>query len=314
MEKLFFQALIIVAGMVIGGFLCYWLIFRSRFRVLTEQLQQKDFELRQVLETKAAAEQEAKRIPELEQQLISLRSQATEWQTEIAALKTQQEADKEKIQWVKEAEEYLREAFQSLSSQVLQANADEFLKRAREQLDTLLVQVRGDWSTHKAELKILVQPLGDSLKVLDNQIHELEQKREGAYQGLREQLGQQVQIVQQLQKATISLDQALKSPIIRGRWGEYQLRRVVEMAGTISHIDFEEQVGTEEGRPDAIIYLPNKGVLPVDAKTPMQAYFEAMEATDEKTRTTKLNEHSRIMRETIRGLGQRRYWHHPAHP
>ncbi|MBI5228817.1 DNA recombination protein RmuC [Candidatus Micrarchaeota archaeon] len=308
METLFVWILIFLVGMVVGGLLSYLVLFRPGSRILNQRLQNMESELRNALEIKARAEQEAKRIPELDQQLTSLRSQATEWQTEIAALKTHQEADKEKIQWVKEAEAYLREAFQSLAAQTLQGNAEEFLKRAKAQLETLLLQVRGDWSVHKVELQNLVQPLENALSGLDNQIRELEQKREGAYQGLQEQLHQQVETVQQLQKATISLDQALKSPIIRGRWGEYQLRRLVEMAGMVSHIDFQEQVGTDEGRPDAIIYLPNKGVLPVDAKTPMQAYFEAVEATDEQTRTSKFNEHTRVMRETIRGLGQRHYW------
>jgi|DewCreStandDraft_1066081.scaffolds.fasta_scaffold01471_15 DNA recombination protein RmuC len=312
-----------VIGTGLGAFIAC-LLFRAKYAALQAQfqaveqdrhekdqrLQRTEAELRDVLDVKARAEQEAKRVPELERQLSELKEERTRLAAEVAELKKEREADKEKIQWIEVASERLRDTFQSLATQALQSNADEFLKRAREQLNTLLTQVQTSWHTHKAEMKLMIEPLQEHVNKLGQHVRELEQKREGAYEGLREQLRQLVQTHQQLQTTTANLVQALKSPVIRGKWGQYQLRRIVEMAGLTKHVDFEEQVGAGEGRPDMIIHLPNKGILPVDAKTPMQAYLEAMEATDDGIRTAKLKEHAKVMRDRVRELGQRHYWQH----
>jgi DNA recombination protein RmuC len=191
---------------------------------------------------------------------------------------------------------------------VLQGNSNEFLRQARAQLDTILNQVRGDWGIHKAELQTLVVPLKTSLEAMDDHIRDLEQKREGAYEGLNEKLSQLGQTHQQLQITTATLVQALKSSGTRGRWGELQLRRVVEMAGMTNHVDFDEQAATDSGRPDMVVHLPNSGILPVDAKAPMQAYLEAIEAPDENVRKSRLEAHARAMRARVTELSQRRYW------
>lgn len=111
-----------------------------------------------------------------------------------------------------------------------------------------------------------------------------------------------------LQETTTTLVSTLKSPTARGRWGEMQLRRVVEMAGMVKQVDFEEQAVTDSGRPDMIVHLPNGGILPVDAKTPMDAYLEAVSATSESERQQKLTAHAAAMRKRIQELAQRGYW------
>ena len=136
----------------------------------------------------------------------------------------------------------------------------------------------------------------------------MEQKREGAYQGVQEQLRQLAQSHTTLQATTTSLAQALKSPNVRGRWGELQLRRVVEMAGMVKHVHFAEQTTIDGGRPDLISYLPNKGILPVDAKTPLNAYLEAAETQDETVRHRKLNDHVRAIRTHVAELSKKQYW------
>jgi len=113
---------------------------------------------------------------------------------------------------------------------------------------------------------------------------------------------------QELQKTTINLTQALKSTTIRGRWGEVQLRRIAEMAGMISHVDFNEQVTLEEGRPDMVVNLPNEGIIPVDSKVPMNAYLESQETQDEQVRGKKLDDHARAMRNHMKSLAQKSYW------
>jgi len=111
-----------------------------------------------------------------------------------------------------------------------------------------------------------------------------------------------------LQKTTVSLTQALRSPTVRGRWGELQLRRVVEMAGMVKNVSYTEQVSTGKGHPDMIIYLPNGGELPLDAKVPLEAYLDAMESEDGYERKVKLLSHVKAMKDRVRELSRKQYW------
>jgi len=282
----------LILGMVVG-----FLIARLRWSERTAVMQA---ELGTQKERLATTEKSL-------QETDSLRGENEQLKVRIARLEEERKASEEKLQWVEGAQEKLREAFGALASQALQSNADQFLKRARDQLTSLLTQVRGDWGTHKEELKNLVQPLEKTLEAMDKQVRELEQKREGAYQSLEKHLGQLGQAQTQLRDTTVTLAQALKSSTVRGRWGELQLRRVLELAGMTSHVDFDEQVTTDEGRPDVIVHLPNQGILPVDAKTPMTAYLAAIEA-DEKEQQAKLAAHAQAMRNRIQELGRKQYW------
>lgn len=227
---------------------------------------------------------------------------------ELAQLKEARQLDSDKAQWLEIARTQLQSTFETLASKTLQTNADEFLKRAGDRVDAFVGQVRSDWSMQRAEFVSVVAPLKENLSVLDNHVRELEQKREGAYQGVQEQLRQLAQTHHALQSMTSSLAQALKSPNVRGRWGELQLRRVVEIAGMVKHVHFTEQTTIDSGRPDLISYLPNKGILPIDAKTPLNAYLEATETQDETLRHRKLNDHVRAIRTHIADLSKKQYW------
>jgi DNA recombination protein RmuC len=236
--------------------------------------------------------------------ITALQLQLTTKQQEVLALR---EAASEKEKWIESAEKQLREAFDSLANRALETSSDRFLKNAREQIDALLTQVRGDWGIHKEQLGRLVEPLEKTLEKMDGQVRLLEEKRAGAYQRLEKHLQQLGQDQSQLRNATLKLEQALKSSSIRGRWGELQLRRVMELAGMSAHIDFDEQVTTDEGRPDVIVHLPNNGFLPVDAKTPMASYFEALNTEgDEQHRL--LVSHTQAMKSRIQDLSRKSYW------
>jgi len=224
----------LVVGLVLGVVVGF-LIARLRWSERTAVMQA---ELKIQKERLAATEKSL-------QETDSLRGESEQLKVQIARLEEERKANKEKLQWVEGAQEKLREAFEALASQALASNADQFIKRARDQLTSLLTQVRGDWGTHKEELKNLVQPLEKTLGAMDKQVRELEQKREGAYQSLEKHLGQLGQAQTQLRDTTVTLAQALKSPTVRGRWGELQLRRVLELAGMTSHVDFDEQVTTQ---------------------------------------------------------------------
>lgn len=185
-----------------------------------------------------------------------------------------------------DVEAQMRDAFEALARQSLRDNAHMFLDRTRSELE----------------------PLGKSLDKLEDHLRELEQKREGAYQGLRVQLDQLAHTHSQLQETTVNLSQALRASTVRGRWGELQLRRVVELAGLVEHVDFEEQATGRDGRPDMIVHLPNGGVLPVDAKVPMKAYLDAVAAEEETTRDARMTDHTRAMRGRVRDLARKQYW------
>jgi DNA recombination protein RmuC len=283
------QILPLIAGLA-AGILLGWLVSTLRQSTAIATLQER---LRQA----EAASAEAAGIRQENEQL----------KLRVNSLEKEREADAEKLAWAQSAEQSLREAFQSLAAQTLQTNAQEFLQRAREQLDALTERLKGDWSAQKLEIKNLVEPLQKSLEELDQQVQALERRREGAYEGLTKQIEQLFQSNRDLQHTASTLAQALRSPTVRGRWGEVQLRRVVEMAGLTRHVDFDEQQSTDAGRPDMVVKLPNGGLLPVDAKTPMEAYLASIECP-ESERAAKIAEHVSAVRARIRELGTKQYW------
>ncbi len=306
-------------GAVLGAFISY-LFYRSlraatveRLTTAEEELQDKsqrlenlDYDLQSAWDAKARAEQDSERLPELEQQVAELRRENSELKEQVTELRKGRESDEEKVRWLDQAQGHMREAFQSIASQMLQSYAEEFLNLTRDKVEDILNQGRRDWITQRREIQKLVEPLEGTLETLGSQVHELERNREGAFQELQEQLGQLGKNYPQLQSTTATLVKAFKLPGDRGVWKEVQLRRVVEMAGIMEHVDFNGQAA-DAAQPNMIVHLPNKGILPVDAKTPMQAYLEAMEASDEELRKEKIEVHSRELRQRILELGERSY-------
>ena len=249
------------------------------------------------------------RIQSLEPALEVLHEEREALRIEGARLQAARTADAEKLQWAETARDEMRDAFEVLARRILESNSEAFLNRARENAQALLSQFKGDWKIQKSEIRQMVDPVKDHLAVLNGHVRELEQKREGAYQGLRTQLDQLSRTQAELQTATVTLAQALKSPTVRGRWGEIQLRRVVEMAGMVKHVGFSEQVRAgDTGRPDMIVHLPHGGKLPVDSKAPLEAYLDAMGSEDEGFRSRRLADHARALQGRVRELSQKKYW------
>ena len=207
-----------------------------------------------------------------------------------AQLEQELRAERDKLQWTEAAEAKLREAFTALASDSLSTNAQQFLSSAQR------------------ELKTLVDPLTQKLDSMDQQVRALETKREGAYGKLGEQLRSLGEAQSQLQRTTISLEQALKSPTARGAWGEHQLERVLDLSGMTKNVHYSLQVTTDQGRPDATVTLPNGGILPIDAKASATAYLDAMQADGAQQRSAKLDEHVRAMRSRIQDLSRKQYW------
>lgn len=157
-----------------------------------------------------------------------------------------------------------------------------------------------------------LQPIRDTLKQLDEHQRELEKRREGAYASLSKQIETLVTSERELRTETTRLTQALRSPQMRGSWGEVHLRRVVEMAGLMNHCDFYEQKSLESDgrmlRPDLIVRLPGMRQIAVDAKTPLFAYLDASDAGDELLRKKKLQEHALLLRKHMKDLSAKEYW------
>ena len=229
-----------------------------------------------------------------------------------AELKKEREVSAEKLSLLADAEKKLREAFSSLSAEALRTNNQQFLELAKSTLEKHQETARGDLDKRQQAIDALVKPVTDTLGKFDSKLRDLETLREGAYQALRTQVSGLADTQEKLRLETGNLVKALRAPQVRGRWGEIQLKRVVELAGMLEHCDFQEQptATTDTGRlrPDLVVKLPGGKNVVVDAKAPLSAYLEALEAPDEATRTEKLRAHARQIREHLRALGQKSYW------
>jgi len=248
-------------------------------------------------------------------ELERLRAQVLELTGEAAALQATLQAERaaaaEKLGLLEAGREQLSNAFKALSAEALQSNNQQFLELARTQLEGFQAQAKSDLEMRQQQIGETLKPIKESLGKVDAQIQELEKARTGAYQSLTQQVEQLMREQVLLRSETSNLVGALKQPGVRGRWGEIQLRRVVELAGMLAYCDFVEQqsVETEEGRlrPDLIVKLPGGRNVIVDSKVPLSGYLAALEARDEATRALKLQEHARAVKAHITALSRKGY-------
>ena len=252
------------------------------------------------------------RANELKAERDELAARVAQVATLETTLQKEREAAAEKLNIINDAEKKLREAFDSLSAKALNANNQQFLTLAKATLEKFQEGARGDLDKRQAAIDQMVGPVKETLGKFDAKLGELEKARVGAYEALRTQVQGLADSQTALKSETGNLVKALRAPQVRGRWGEIQLRRVVELAGMLDHCDFFEQqsVTTDDGRlrPDMIVKLPGGKNVVVDAKAPLSAYLEALEAPDEATRTEKLKAHARQIRDHLKKLGQKSYW------
>jgi DNA recombination protein RmuC len=263
------------------------------------------------------------RLSLLEKDLAAARNELTRQQENGAKLREQaaalestlqheRKSAAEKLDLLDRATDELREAFQALASDALKNNNQSFLQLAKTSLEKFQSEAKGDLESRQKAVETLVAPIKESLDKVDSQIQQMEKDRSRAYGSLTEQVQSLIGTQKELQAETGNLVKALRTPSVRGRWGEIQLMRVVEIAGMQAFCDFEEQVTvtTSDGRlrPDLVVKLPGGKNIVVDAKTPLQAYLEAVEATDDEVRRIKLADHARQVREHMRALASKSYW------
>ncbi|MCH9625812.1 MAG: hypothetical protein S4CHLAM123_09930 [Chlamydiales bacterium] len=213
----------------------------------------------------------------------------------------EKQAINEKFEIVQKMHSEFSEQFKGMSAEALKHNNETFMQLA-EQTFEKKNQAIGE----------LMKPVKESLEKFDGKIQDIEKARTGAYATLKEQVGSLIQTQKDLRSETSNLAKALRAPTVRGRWGEMQLKRVVEMAGMLDHCDFYEQItaSTEERkyRPDMLVKLPAGKNIVVDAKAPLEAYLQSVEIEDEKLKKEKLKEHALAIRSHISLLSKKSYW------
>jgi len=231
-----------------------------------------------------------------------------------ATLRAERQATQEKLQLLQDASEKLKAEFKSLAAAALDSNNDNFLKLANAVLQKYQTQATGDLAQKELAVKNLVEPIAQSLSGMNQQIQALEKSRSEAYGTLTAQVSSLLDTQKALQVETGNLVKALREPQARGRWGELQLHRVLELAGMLEYCDFTEQLSFNDEerryRPDVIVDLPGGKQIVVDAKVPLTAYLSALESPDELTRNICLSEHARQVRHHIDSLAGKTYWAH----
>jgi len=271
----------------------------------------------------AALNEKNYRIPELEQTIKEKDKLVDDLNTEIMQLKealseTQTRLDEErkvsqeKLALLDDAQKKLSDAFKVLSSEALAKNNQSFLDLAKTHLDTYQTGAKADLEARQVAITNLVDPLKQSLQKFDTTIQAIEKSRNTAYGSLTEQLQSMSKSQLQLQTETANLVKALRTPNVRGRWGEIQLKRVAEIAGMLEYCDFitQSSVATEDGtlRPDMVVKLPSSRNIVVDSKVPLQAYLESLEAQDDTVKIAKLKDHARQVSEHLTKLSKKSYW------
>jgi DNA recombination protein RmuC len=287
-----------VIGLLFGS-LVAWLALRSRTAVLQARLLLVEKEL-------SAQNAELERLLEDQRELLASRARLE------CALESERKTSTEKIELLTKAGEGLQNAFKALAAEALKSNNSSFLQIAQETLKRFQSEAKGDLDARQKAVADLVAPVRESLGKVDAQIQQMEVARSEAYGDLKAQVQSLITTQTELRSETSNLVRALRTPNVRGRWGEIQLRRVVEIAGMLPYCDFAEQetISNENGRlrPDLVIKLPGGKNVVVDAKTPLQAFLDAFETPDEDVRRANLAAHARQVRDHMKTLSGKNYW------
>jgi DNA recombination protein RmuC len=287
-----------IVGILLGAVLT-WLVLQTRTSALEARasLMQKDL---------LAAKGNIEQLLREEKELVAGRARME------AALELEHKNNSEKIELLTQAGEDLQNAFKALAADALKSNSLSFVEFAQETLKRFQSEAKGDLETRQKAIADLVAPVRESLGKVDAQIQQMEKERGRAYGALHEQVQSLISTQKELQSETGNLVRALRTPNVRGRWGEIQLRRVVEIAGMLSYCDFAEQetITSESGRlrPDLVVKLPGGKSVVVDAKTPLQAFLDAFETSDEEARRAALANHARQVRDHMKTLSGKNYW------
>lgn len=306
----------LIVGIVVGAVVA-WLFANSRaaqFRAVAEaQRAAREAELASLRETLAARDRS---LDDRARELAAVRDASEQARVEAASLRAQIEAEQrateQKIQALKDVETNLKQSFEAMAANALDANSRRLMALARGELDKQQVQSAKELAAKESAIENLLKPMQESLAKLSNHSQDLEVKREGAYREVLTEIQNMRSSHADLRKETQQLVAALRTPKARGNWGEMQLRRCVEFAGMVQYASFEVEkfVRGEDAsiRPDLVVKLPNGRSIIVDAKTPLDAFLNASAAEDETQRTAYLVAHAAQVKKHLDSLCGKAYW------
>lgn len=262
-----------------------------------QQLLEQARQAREEIAAKEAALREAAGLRPQAERAAELERRLSEALQARATLEAERRAMDEKVELLRSAREEMSQAFKAITAEIAAQTRDELLKQAG-----------ADFAQRQKAVESLIAPLGEALQKYEAHLRELEGKNARVDQ----QNQQVIQLIAETRAETAKLVRALRQPQVRGRWGEVQLRRVAEAAGMVENCDFQEQVSVEGAsgrqRPDMIVRMPGGRIAVVDAKVPLDAYLEAVEAEDEAVRARRMADHARQLREHVKKLGSKNYW------
>ena len=310
--------LALFAGLVLGGAITY-IIFSGKLQTIkaktkNDLIAERASIIEQLRGKEQRIEELRQEIRERDRTLADCQTRLTVAASERAIAQTQLEAAQqqtaEKLALLTTAQQQFADTFKALSSEALKANNQSFLDLAQGKLSEFQTAARGDLALKQQAVEEVVRPLQSSLTKVETYLQTLENKRVSAYSQLTEQISMLANSQAQLQAETANLAKALRSPTVRGRWGEIQLKRVVEIAGMSEHCDFTQQATQADTSliPDMLVQLPGQRQIIVDAKAPLSSYLASLEATDERDRLIKLRDHAKQVKRHLGQLSQKAYW------
>ena len=310
---------LLLVGLALGGG-TMWLVLRNRAELAAERARAAaELQIAALNERQQAAhaanDDLRRQLDERTREVRTIQSDLADVRTTKAQLETrlseQRQQIAEKLELLENLRVKMTDAFKALAADSLKDNAESFLKLAATSFDKLRSQATGDLEKRQQAIDEMVKPVREALKEVDKKLGEVEKHRVEAYTQLTTQVRTLADTHRELRQQTGSLVQALRRSEIRGRWGEIQLRRIVELAGMTNHCDFYEQqhvASDGEGlRPDLVVKLPGEKSVVVDSKVPLAAYLEAAECDDETARGEQLVRHARHVREHITKLSAKKY-------
>lgn len=232
-------------------------------------------------------------------------------------LQTEEQINEERLRMLDDAQDRLHNTFAALSQRALRDNNTQFLQLAQETLRRIQTESRADLHQRQQSIQHLVDPIREALAKTEAQIQQIEKERQASFGALSQQIRGMLHDQAALRDETGRLAAALRTPGIRGQWGELSLRRIAELSGMVEHCDFIEQTQRSNAertiRPDMVIRMPDTRELIVDAKAPMDAYLDAVNAESNESRQRHLQRHARHVREHVRVLAGKRYWEQFEH-
>lgn len=314
----------IILGIIIGGIVA-WVLTKNRLQGIyskdkselqssysnqTTELEKRLSSAEAIVEDRGRQiQQKGAEINQLQSKLEAERDTKVEALTRLESAQKSFEEQKSLIEAMKTE---MTDTFNALSSAALKSSSEDFLRLASEHLGKVVTDTKGKLGEHKVAMEGMIKPLYETLKRYEEQIRVIEESRHKAYGSLEEQLRSLASTHEHLQRETSNLVSALKRPQVRGRWGEMQLRRVAELSGMSMHCDFTEQqsMDTEKGRirPDMIVHLPMEREIIVDSKVSLEAYLDAVSASAEDERKTKMEKHAQQIRTHMNKLASKDYW------